>query len=260
MKIKADCYLDMDAEAQVDAVVDTLIADFNDVPDLAADAVGHVGLEYYRLARISQNEGLDAQAKEYFAKAIEVWDRIYDIEGANDTEFAKMHFRSGVVLAQELGRYQEGIDYYQTLVDNWPGYEGTEYAQHNIAVYYEKMKIEGLLPAAEADLKIEAAYKGVVENYPESKFVNRALQKLIKIQRDKGNLAEAAVYMEQFVEAYPDDERADDVLYDLGGVYEELGLFDMAVQSYHNFIGIVDPNEPRVEDVLARIEQLGGAN
>ena len=163
-------------------------------------------------------------------------------------------------MAQELRRYQEGIDNFQAVVDNWPDFAGAEIDQYHVGKYYERMKKEGLLSAAVADPNIEAAYKGVIENYPDSKFVNRALQKLIKIQRDKGNLPQAAVYMEQFVEQYPDDALADDVLYDLGRVYEELGLGDMAANAYHNFIGMADEGDGRIEIATARIEQSGGAN
>jgi hypothetical protein len=43
----------------------------------------------------------------------------------------------------------------------------------------------------------------------------------------------------------------------VGRAYEEIGQPDKAEQVYHEFIKSVDPSDPRIETVKARLEKLG---
>ena len=59
----------------VQAIIDSLIADFNDHPDLPGTLFS-LGEEYYKKAYRLENEGHYEQAKEYFQKAIVALERI----------------------------------------------------------------------------------------------------------------------------------------------------------------------------------------
>ena len=121
-----------------------------------------------------------------------------------------------------MGEYENAIEYYQTVVDNWPDYEHAWSAQYLIGSCYERLRSSGSLPESEANSKIEQAYEAVVEKYPDCSLVKPALQKLGWLNFKKGQLALAAEYWELFLEmADPDDpctKRVKDKLEELEGV------------------------------------------
>jgi cytochrome c-type biogenesis protein CcmH/NrfG len=55
----------------------------------------------------------------------------------------------------------------------------------------------------------------------------------------------------------PENRLPPHILYPLGRAYEEIGQPDKAAQVYHEFIKSVDPSDPRIETVKARLEKLG---
>jgi tetratricopeptide (TPR) repeat protein len=74
--------------------------------------------------------------------------------------------------------------------------------------------------------------------------------------------ADAAHYFEVFVQI--DNGRAPNhvlinALYDLGKTYELMGNLDVAVEMYHVFIEIADPNDTRIRTVQAELEKFEGA-
>jgi len=215
--VKLDIYCGSDANVQ--PALEQLIADFNDQPALP-EAVFLVGHGYYTKARLKEKDGLDDKAKEYYRKAITVWERITH-ELPPSTTTPEAYYVSAVVYSQELGDYQKGIDYYQQVVDNWPDYQFAWHAQFFVGMYYEKLRNSGRLSESEADPKIEQAYKAVVEKYPDSKSVPYSALKLGYLNLKKGQRVEAAMY-------------------------------------YELFLAIADPGDTRIKNVKARLEQLKG--
>ncbi len=71
----ARSYIGMGDDPSAQVAIDTLIFDFNDHPDLP-DAIFQIAEEYYSEAFRNQNEGRYEQAKDYFGKAIIVFERI----------------------------------------------------------------------------------------------------------------------------------------------------------------------------------------
>jgi len=63
---------------QVTAVVDTLIADFNDVPRVDW-CVFVIGEKYFVLAQQMESQRLVKMSDEHYRKAIGVWQRIIDV-------------------------------------------------------------------------------------------------------------------------------------------------------------------------------------
>jgi len=113
------------------------------------------------------------------------------------------------------------------------------------------------LSESEANPKIEHAYKAVVEKYPDCTSVKDASLKLGWLNFKKGRWTEAVGYFELCLEKYPEKYRPPHVLYALGRAYEEIGQLDKAAQAYHEFIKSIDPSDPRIETVKARLEKLG---
>ena len=150
-------------EAAAEAVVNELIADFNDEPNLPK-AIFTIGEEYYNRAFVKENEGQQAESKASFRKAIAIWERIIkDLPPLAATAEA-YHF-SGCCY-ERLGEYEKAAEYYQMVVDKWPDYEYAWSAQFLIAACYEELARSGQIPKADAAAQICRACDKLLTNYP----------------------------------------------------------------------------------------------
>lgn len=186
-----------------------------------SEAILQVGHGYYTKARLEEKDGLDEKAKEYYQKAITVWERIITDLPASTGTSPEAYYCSAVVYSQELGDYLKGIDYYQKVVDNWPDYTFAWRAQFFVGMYYEKLRNSGNVPESEVIPKIEQAYQSVIEKYPDSKSVPYAALKLGYLNLKRGQRAEAVMY-------------------------------------YELFLATADPGDSRIKNVKARLEKLKG--
>lgn len=150
-------------EAAAEAAIGSLIADFSNRPALHR-AVFEIGEQYYNQAFEDEEQGRTAEAKDHFTKAIAVWERIIkELPESTDTALA---YNFAAECYRRLGQYEKAIEYYQKVVDNWPGYEYAWNAQFLIGHNYEDLKKSGVISKSEADAKIKAAYEQVLEKYP----------------------------------------------------------------------------------------------
>jgi len=160
---KLNISLGNDADTQ--AAIDSLIADFNDHPRLPW-AVFVIGEEYYNDGFRRENEGLDAEAKDSFTKAIAVWERIITQLPESQSIDLKHAYYFSAVCYRRIGEYEKAIEYYQEVVVNWPDYQFAWHAQYVIGRTYQYLKRSGAMLESEADPKIKAAYERVLQDYP----------------------------------------------------------------------------------------------
>jgi len=155
-------------EAAAEAMINELIADYNDQPDLPR-AVFKIGEEYYNKAFNTKGDpnSPDAKPEEYYRKALAVWERIIkELPDPNSTIAAHAYYFSAVCY-RRLGRCEKAIEYYQKIVDNWPDYEYAWNALFLIGRSYEDLKESGVISKSQADPKIKAAYEQLLEKYPD---------------------------------------------------------------------------------------------
>lgn len=248
-------------DAGVQKVLDNLIADFSDNPDLP-DVIFRIADEYYNTAIRHKKEGRNNQADEFYRKAIAVWEKIIQYLRLSAEYTPRAYWCSAVVYSQELREYAKGIQYYQHIVDNWPKYRYAWHAQFLVGTYYERLRDSAGLPESEANPKIGQAYKSVIENYPDSDSAPIAALNLATMYFRSAQWADAAHYFEVFVQI--DNGRAPNhvlinALYDLGKTYERMGNLDMAVEMYNIFIEIADPNDTRMRTAQGELEKFEGA-
>ena len=191
---------------EVQTTLDNLIDNYNDNKGLP-QVIFYVGHQYYNKARAKKREGLEDEAREELIRAICIWERL--IQEIPQSEYTpRAYFTSAVCYSQELGDYQKGIDYFERIVYNWPVYEYAWSAQYQTGRYYEKLRDTGGISESEANEKIEAAYKGVIENYPSSYFAADAAFKLGKINLKSGEPELGSLYFMLFLTmAKPEDPR-----------------------------------------------------
>ena len=241
-----------DPNAQV--AIDSLLADFNDHLDLPY-AMFQVGEKYYMKALQLEHQGLDTEARDYFAKAIAVSEKVIT-ELPESTATADSYYLSALCY-RRLGEYEKAIEYYQKVVSNWPDYERACSAQFSIGRCYEKLEELGDLNESEANALIEQAYKRVLESYPECPLAADAWGKLGWLNFKKGQWLEATQYFELSLEKTPENYRSPHILYALGQAYEEIGQLDKATKVYEEFINTVPSIDPRVQKVKERLGKLG---
>jgi len=168
--IMLDIGLGNDANAQ--AALDSLIADFNDHPALP-QAVFIIGEQYYNKAFRDVKQGLDTEAKENFRKAIAVWERIITKLPPSAPYTARAYYFSGYCYTRS-GEYGKAIQYYQKVADDWPKYEYAWHAQLRVARCYEVSARSGRISKADAAPHIRQACEKLLANYPGSKGVKEA--------------------------------------------------------------------------------------
>jgi tetratricopeptide (TPR) repeat protein len=237
--------------------LDTLIADFNDHPSLSL-AIFTLGENYYNEAFRYEDEGIEAEAKDHFAKAIAVWERI--IQKLPVSAFAVRAYYFSAVSYRRLGACEMAVNYCKKIVANWPDSECASHAQFIISDCYRRLRDSGALPASEANPQIEQAYERLVEKYPDSTSVKYAWPQLELgwLNFERGQWVKAVHYFELSLKNCPENRRPSRILYALGRAYEEMGQLDKAAQVYGEFIRTVDLSDPRIERVKARLEKLGG--
>jgi len=160
--IMVDIGLGNDANAQ--AAIDNLIADFNDHLGLP-EVVFVIGEQYYNKAFIYKKEGLDTEARGCFEKALAIWESITELP-PNAVYPAQAYLFSGECYCR-LGQHQTAIGYYQKVVDDWPDYENRWYALFLIGCGYEQLRDSGDVEKSLAKARIQAAYEWVLLEYPD---------------------------------------------------------------------------------------------
>lgn len=90
-------------------------------------------------------------------------------------------------------------------------------------------------------------------------MVQQACLNLASINSKKGNWVEVAKYLELFLEKYPEDIRCTEVMYKLGGAYENMGELELAAEVYSAFKEKTHSEDPRIKVLMDKIESWQGA-
>ncbi len=232
--------------------IDTLIADFNNHPDLPM-AVSLIAQSYYKKGFRLQNEGLDDQSAENYRKSITIREIVIQQFPSSDLT-TRSYYLSAVLYSQHLQQYQKAIEYFQKVVDNWPDYQFAWDAQYSIGYYYEILRGSGAIAESEANPKIEQAYQAVVERYPDSGPAPYVAIKLGRLNFEKEQWSQAVTYFEFFLEKHPD--KFGHVVLPLGLAYEKMGEPEITKELYRAFIDSADPSDKLVESVKKRLKAL----
>jgi outer membrane protein assembly factor BamD (BamD/ComL family) len=157
--------------AGVEQAVDGLIASFDGHPHLA-EAVFQVGKGYHDDAGEKQRDGDEAGAMGLYPKAIGIWEII--LERFSESEaMPKACYLSGDCY-RLLGRNDEAVRYYEEIAANWPDYDHAWAAQYQIGCCYIELRNAGTMAEREANAKIKAAYRELLEKYPDCVFADNA--------------------------------------------------------------------------------------
>jgi tetratricopeptide (TPR) repeat protein len=241
--------------AAAEAGIEKVISDFADHPDLP-EQLCQMPEQYYSTVFEMKKQGRDAEAKQWFEKAIGIWERIA-------SKFPKVD-RNGDIywyLAccyDHIGEFVKAIEHYQRLLDEYPHHRAACDAQFSIGNLYERLSHSGFLSESEANPLIEQAYRVVVENYPDCNNFKYAALRLAELSSGRQQWTQAAIYYEQFLTKFPSHNRPSSILRSLAEAYDKAGQVDRAVKTYLEFLQTALPTDYRTKEVRARIEQLQG--
>jgi len=145
------------------AAMEKLIASFDAYQDVYAP-IFQASEQFYARALEVKSKGLDSQAKDYFQKAVTIWEI-----GVNKLpNFAVLP--GSCCWAgdsyRELGEYEKSIACFEKVISDHPDYEFVWHALFTIGQNYESLGQSGSISQSEAETKIKAAYQLVLEKYP----------------------------------------------------------------------------------------------
>ena len=160
-----------------DKAIDTLIADFNDQPELPT-AISLLGEQYHKQALRYQSEGREAEAKEYFQKAIVLLERVIN-ELPRSSAIPQSYYSAGRCY-ESLGEYEYAIYYFKKVIDNWPNFERAWNAQFLIATCLDKLASSGRIEKINAAAQIYGTCEKLLAEYPDCPAVKAAINLIEK--------------------------------------------------------------------------------
>lgn len=234
--------------------VERITNDFNRVPDtednlrMICTKLTGKGHNY----RIEKNE---KKSVESFQIAIWIRQQIVT-KYPNSPTHASAYYVTGVDYAQNLRDYEKGIEYFKTVVQNWPEWHRAWNAQFNIARYYEMIKARDKIKDVQYDLKIIDAYKTGVEKFSDCEAVDFGVIRIASLYYGINQFTEAAVYYEKYLGKRPDDLK--NVILNYGDCLEKTGRKEEVKILYIEYLKTADTYDKAISVIKQRIAKLGG--
>lgn len=260
-------------EEAAEKAIDNLYIEFKDNPELA-ETIFNIGDKYWDMAinEVEKDNSssdpnneipgnlsgiLSEKSKDYFEKALAVWKKEYEQLPLSRYTKDAWYF-SGVIYRRHLRDTAKGLTYYQKVVDEWPDYRYAWSAQAMIGHCYGQLLDAGLMSEAEAEPKIEQAYKTLIERYPDCSLTQGAYIKVGQINYKNAQWEQAAYHFQQYLNKYPQAGDLGDVLVQLGVTYEKWDKPDVAAALYDACLETTELDEYDLEMLKARIKGLEG--
>jgi len=204
-------------------------------------------------ARIVHEGKRSEVVKDYAHRAIEKWQiTIRDLPPTPRYTEQAWYF-TGVVYRRHLDEPQKAIAYYEKVVQTWPDYQYAWSAQAMLAHCYETLARSGRMKKEEAEPKIEQALTTTVQRYPDCSLAGHACITLADLQLQNQRWDQAAVYLQQFLERYPQAREWPTALILLGITYERRDKPEIAAELYRSYLANAGPDDPRVKTVKAKL-------
>jgi tetratricopeptide (TPR) repeat protein len=137
--------------------------------------------------------------REYFERAVGVYQKIISSNLEKEKDAAYLYFYAAATY-QELRQWENAIDNFQKVVDEYPGFEYVCGAQAGVGWCYEAILKAGAIPKEQADPIIEQAYTKVLTNYPDCYVADYVAYQLAEMSVAKGDKIAAAGYYRIFLE------------------------------------------------------------
>lgn len=159
-----------DPNAQL--VIDSLITDFHDHPDLFG-AISRIEEGYY-IKILSAEPPI---SEDYYRNPIKLWEKVMSKFPDFFYDDPDLYYFIADCY-RHLDEYEKAIEYCQKTINSWPDYHYAWYTQFLIGNCYEWLRYSGRLPKSKANQLIEQAYTAVIEKYPNCSLAKEARLRL----------------------------------------------------------------------------------
>jgi TolA-binding protein len=156
------------------AFFDNVLSDFSGHPILPK-AISMMAAGYWdrALSEPRQNRQTTERAKEYFRKALAKWEII--ITQFDEIPFITAHaYHFAGDCYCHFNEYEKAIEYFQSVVSNWPEYRAAWYTQFMVGQSYKRLNLAGAVPISEAEPAIESAFQKLLRDYPDCQAAGAA--------------------------------------------------------------------------------------
>jgi TolA-binding protein len=212
-----------------------------------------VGAAQY--AKIVQEGKRSEAVKDYCRRALEKWQIV--IRDLPPTPRYTEHawYFTGVVYRRHLDEPEKAIPYYEKVAQTWPDYQYAWSAQAMLAHAFEALARSGKMTKQEAEPKIEQAHRAVLERYPDCSLAAPACLALADLHLKNQRWDQAAPYLQQFLERYPQAREWANALILLGLTYERRDKPEIAAELYRSYLASATQDDPRVKMVQAKLDE-----
>jgi tetratricopeptide (TPR) repeat protein len=162
--------------------IDKLHADSNE-PNVLADGLLQISLQYYQQAVEYQNKGDQTKAQHDFRQAIAVSETILNNLPASAV-YTPRAYHSLAIIHDKFGDYQKAIQYCQNVVTKYPDFINACYVQFMIVSCYQKLESSGNIKSEEASEKICQACEKLLNDYPDCIAATTAAKILKQYQHE----------------------------------------------------------------------------
>jgi outer membrane protein assembly factor BamD (BamD/ComL family) len=150
----------------VQPVIDKIIADFNDNPEVAT-AVFDVGDEYYSQGVEAEKAKNTATAAANFTKSIAVWKRITEGELPVRLPHTVHAWYFTGYAYERMRDYGKAIECCEKVISTWPNCEYAWRALLRISKMYKLLMKEDVVSDSEGWAAVKVVYEQIVQEYPE---------------------------------------------------------------------------------------------
>ncbi|MFH1369826.1 MAG: tetratricopeptide repeat protein [Planctomycetota bacterium] len=127
-----------------------------------------------------EKEGLDEQAKDYYRKALTVWEKIATQLPFSDVYTPQAYYAVANCYS-DLGDYNSAINYHKKVIADYPDFMNRYMAMFMLADCYNKQAAAGQIPQEEAKEQIIGIYQELLDQYPDCQVANIARTQLLRL-------------------------------------------------------------------------------
>ena len=180
-------------------LLDKFIADFKQNL-YAGDCLGRVVIGCYKKAVELKEQKQAEKAMQYHEVSANIWERMQQDSLPIASDLVYLYFYAAVNY-HEMGRWDDAINNYQKVLDNWPDFEHACGINAAIGWCYEKLRDSGNLPKEAVNSILEETYKSILTRYPDCYATKEVSYRMAGLMLEKGDKTSEAKYYKIFLQA-----------------------------------------------------------
>jgi tetratricopeptide (TPR) repeat protein len=170
-KVAVRAAIDADDYAGADALTGQLKTDYAGNSRLTGMLL-MIAEQYSDRGNMLEQAGEQEAALAAFEKALAIWQEIIDT--GSESKFMVLACRWAGICYRHLERYEEALQCYQKIVEEYPGSYWARYALFMVGWNSQKLKEQGRAEAEQADTVTRIAYQQLIAQHPQYKLCRQA--------------------------------------------------------------------------------------